>query len=87
MVEDNLDPVLSWTPRPSQSIKSSQWVKNSKSIVDRVNLWCGISAGQAPGDSGHDGHSHPIETETESHSDSNQGPYLFCIMKEKNAIR
>jgi hypothetical protein len=37
-----------------------------------------------------DGHSHPnavyisaIETETKSHSNSDQGPYLFCVVKGK----
>ena len=44
--------VLSWTlVRPSQSIRSSQWVKKSKSIVDQVKQWCGIPVGHVSDDS------------------------------------
>jgi hypothetical protein len=43
--------------RPSQSKRSRQWVKKSKSIVDQVNQWHEILVGQAPGDSS--GHIYP----------------------------
>ena len=45
--------VLAWTPvRPGQSIKSRQWVKKVKSMIDRVNQWRGTTVRYTSDNSG-----------------------------------